>query len=106
MSFNFPGVHRVAGIAHKPVVILCNWQIKETVEGKFFLGEETHNGAGRVSTVIVDFDEKTKSGRTLSGRVYELVGDSGSSSKVEYLWDCYKQINRLTDLPVQTSITG
>lgn len=104
MSFNFPNVCRVAGIAHKPVVTLRNWQIKETVEGKFFAGED--NGAGRVSTVIVDFDEKTKSGRTLSGRVYELVGDSGSSSQVEYLWGCYKQINRLTDLPVQTSITG
>ena len=104
MSFNFPGIHRVAGVAHKPKVTLRNWQIKETVEGKFFAGEE--GGAGRVSTDIVEFDEKTKCGRTRSGRVYELVGDSRSTLQVEYLWASYKQINRLTDLPVQTSITG
>lgn len=105
MPFNFPGVHRAAAVAHQPFVRLHNWQIKETVEGKFFAGE-TYNGAGRISTDIVEFDEVSKCGQTRSGRVYELVGDSGSSPKVEYLWECYKQINRLTDLPVQTSITG
>ncbi|MGN8134603.1 hypothetical protein ACTJLC_07735 [Paraburkholderia sp. 22099] len=42
--------------------------------------------SGRVTTFIVKFDPKTRRGVTRSGRIYELVGDSGVDAAANYLW--------------------
>jgi hypothetical protein len=89
---------KVASVEDKPSVRLKYWAIKKTDQGEYFVGDEI-GGRGRVSTRIIEFDEERKVGRTASGRVYELVGNSDYSSDGEYVWNYYKEINNLTELP-------
>jgi hypothetical protein len=88
----------VASVPDQPQIRLSNWTIKHCKEGDFFVGTNTAEGTGRVSTKIVMFDQHNRRGRTESGRVYELIGSPGYSNDGEYVWNTYKVINRLTEL--------
>jgi hypothetical protein len=70
-----------------PEVSLRNWRIIETTEGtRHFVGRNIHDDAGRVSSEIVEFDPVSRRGRTRSGRIYELVGQSGYDPDAAYVW--------------------
>lgn len=62
-------------------VILSHWNILQINTpdgcGEIFIGYSQNDGLGRVSTVIQQFDEATKSGRTKSGSEYTLLGEPG-----------------------------
>jgi hypothetical protein len=93
----------IGSIEEQPTVRLYNWSIKETNDGNYFVGSEGYGG-GRVSTKIVEFDQVKMIGRTISGRIYKLCGDSHYSSEGEYVWQHYKRINNLTEmLPLECS---
>lgn len=88
---------KVASVEDAPSVKLRYWNIKKTDQGEYFVGDEV-GGRGRVSTQILEYDEKKNVGRTASGRVYQLVGQPGYSADAEYVWSYYKEINNLRDL--------
>ncbi|MFM0561692.1 hypothetical protein [Paraburkholderia sediminicola] len=71
----------------QPIVFLSRWQVMETDEGsRYFIGRNMERGSGRASTRIVKFDPTTRRGVTGSGRIYELVGESGVDTAANYLW--------------------
>ncbi|MGP8438944.1 hypothetical protein ACT2FY_27175 [Paraburkholderia fungorum] len=71
----------------QPIVFLSRWQVMETDEGsRYFIGRNMERGSGRASTRIVKFDPTTRRGVTGSGRIYELVGESGVDKAANYLW--------------------
>lgn len=89
-------IWKVAPVDAQPSITLTRWSIRHTNDGDYFVG--FHNGAGRVSTKVVTFDDETKKGVTESGRVYQLSGEPGISGDAEHTWGMYKQINGLTEL--------
>ncbi|WP_144156031.1 hypothetical protein [Paraburkholderia sp. BCC1885] len=71
----------------QPIVFLSRWQVMETEDGfRHFIGHNMETMTGRASTGIVKFDPETRRGVTGSGRIYELVGESGADTKANYLW--------------------
>lgn len=65
------------------VVYLTNWIVLETNEGsRHFAGWNSHEKEGRVSSAIKGMSIQHLVGRTLSGRVYQLVGANSSLDKV------------------------
>lgn len=65
---------KVPSVTVEPVIELDFWQICKSSRGTFhFAGY--HNGAGRCSSKIVNFDKSTLTGTTRSGRKYHLVPD-------------------------------
>jgi hypothetical protein len=92
-------IWKIGSIKEQPSVRLYRWKIMKMEEGSFFAGDEG-SGSGRVSTDIVEFDSEKNIGRTKSGRVYELVGEESPnlSMNADYVWNMYKDINRLTEL--------
>jgi hypothetical protein len=70
------------------VVWLERWSIREFADGaQYFVGYSRETRDGRVSTKIVQFDNSARTARTLSGRVYQLVGMSGWESNAEYVFN-------------------
>lgn len=68
-------------------VILERWSIREVSSGaRHFVGFNIVRGDGRVSTPIVSFDPVTRTGRTITGSTYELVGRAGRDNDAEYVW--------------------
>ncbi|WP_321943312.1 SANTA domain-containing protein [Paraburkholderia tropica] len=75
------------------VVRLLHWSIREFENGsRFLVGFSREIRDGRVSAAIVELDVVTRSARTASGRIYQLVGLSGSNSEAEYVFDCVAEI--------------
>lgn len=93
----------VAEIADEPEIRLNSWRLYEAVgvygdgiESRHFVGALTDDGSGRVSSRIEQFDSISGRGLTMSGRVYELVGQPGLSSEGEYVWKAFCRINEVT----------
>lgn len=87
-----------ADLDFEPEIQLICWTVKRDRRGNsYFVGTRADDGCGRVSTPIVEFDSDKRSGRTRSGRVYELVGPSGHSSNGEYVWSIYKAANNIKE---------
>ncbi|MFM0366207.1 hypothetical protein [Paraburkholderia sediminicola] len=81
------GIWKSPPVELQPMVFLSRWQVMETSEGfRFFIGHNMETMSGRVTTFILKFDPKTRRGVTRSGRIYELVGDSGVDTAANYLW--------------------
>jgi len=69
------------------IVFLSCWQVMETDEGsRYFIGYSMETMSGRASIHIVKFDPETRRGVTGSGRIYELVGESGVDTEANHLW--------------------
>ena len=104
------GIHAAAGITEQPEIILERWSVKE-VSGylkrpgrtRHFVGWNVVDVEGRASTAICEFDPTTRRGRTESGRVYELRGDSGYQADAAYIWKRWSLINGLTE---ETDVTA
>lgn len=74
-------------VALQPIVFLSRWQVMETDNGfRYFIGHNIETMSGRASTRIVKFDQETRRGVTGSGRIYELVGESGVDMEANHLW--------------------
>jgi len=79
------GIWNVAPVADEPMTRLSHWRIF-LVDGKdvHFAGYAGHEG--RVCSAIQSFDPVTGRGVTRSGRIYELVGESGFNGDAMYVW--------------------
>ncbi|WP_414446773.1 hypothetical protein AB4851_08270 [Burkholderia sp. 22PA0099] len=77
-------------VEQQPSVMLALWKILRVDAGtQHFVGADTRDYTGRVSTAIVRFDAAAMVGETSSGRVYSLVGAPGDSEQADYVWDTW-----------------
>jgi hypothetical protein len=69
-------------------VVLERWSIRERddTSERHFVGFDTVNNDGRVSTPIRVFDPVTRTGSTATGSTYQLVGRAGRDKDAEYVW--------------------
>lgn len=95
-------IWRPATVEQQPHVKLTRWrvfQVSANLEHKgdsiHFVGDAGYEG--RVSSPIVEYDEKTQRGVSRSGRVYELDGPTGSSSDALYVWGVW--LDRVGNAP-------
>ena len=73
------GIWKSPPVELEPVVFLSRWQVMETDKGfRHFIGHNMETMSGRASTPIVKFDPETRRGVTQSGRIYELIAESGA----------------------------
>jgi hypothetical protein len=92
-------VWRPLPVSEDPVIVLVNWRVLsiDSVDGAesshHFNGYHTTDRGGRVSSKILEYDPKTKTGATRSGRRYQLLGPSGRSADALYVWDHWAQHN-------------
>ena len=71
-----------------PEILLERWSIREVHSGeRYFVGFDTVECDGRVSTPIVSFDARARLGLTSSGRRYRLLGRAGFDKDGEYVWN-------------------
>ncbi|AFQ52177.1 hypothetical protein [Burkholderia cepacia] len=87
-----------------PDVTLSSWRILEIDAGtRHFVGADALGFTGRVSSAITVFDRGTLRGQTLSGRVYQLVGQDGWSLDAEYVWKRWCALNNVKSYSDVTS---
>jgi hypothetical protein len=80
-----------------PRIPLSRWRIFEIQDGsRHFVGVDMFDSSGRVSSPIVTFDPATMQGTTQTGRIYELIGRTGSSLNVEYVWTRWCELYEVT----------
>lgn len=91
------GVYRAPDVSDQPFVSLERWRIFRVPEGDFHLcGIIPASGHdGRVSSKLVQFDPKTLTGTTQSGRMYKLAGDTGEHRDAAYIRDIWLRVNRI-----------
>ncbi|MEM5371643.1 hypothetical protein V4C53_37225 [Paraburkholderia azotifigens] len=86
----------VDSIASQPQVSIVRWKVLEIDDGtRHFVGADERDFSGRVSSAIEIFDRTTMCGRTLSGRVYQLVGGPGRSDDADYVWHHWCVVNEV-----------
>ncbi|WP_322046646.1 hypothetical protein [Paraburkholderia sp. J67] len=89
-------IWNIASVATEPEVSLLRWRVLEIDDGtRHFVGLDDRNFTGRVSSAIVAFDLATQRGKTLSNRVYQLVGDPGHADNADYVWQEWCAVNQV-----------
>lgn len=98
-------------VESEPQVRLSEWRVLEVAYAdgaiprtRHFVGCDPYDGSGRVSSAIASLDILRRRATTKRGRVYELVGRSGSSSNAEYVWGVWcriKEVASFTDVTAQ-----
>ncbi len=83
-------------VDEEPQVILDQWQVFESPVGRHFVGYVNRWQEGRVSSPILKFDESTMKGVSRSGKVYELIGNTGFSVDADYVLDRWLAMNDWT----------
>lgn len=77
----------IGPVSLEPEVSITRWRVFEVDGGaKHFVGADERNFSGRVSSEIVAFDCEARRGRTVSGRVYQLIGSPGRTDDADYVW--------------------
>ena len=90
------GLWRTTSVSETPEIVLRRWTIRELDNGdRHFVGYNVTEGEGRVSSKIVEFDPKTMRGKTRSGRVYQLDGESSINIDAEYVWNGWCAMYRI-----------
>jgi hypothetical protein len=98
------GVWSCAPVSERPELVLTDWRVFEvllpgsTARTRHYIGYNTSDREGRVSSAIVMFDPAAMCGVTKSDRVYELRGRSGWNGDADYTWNRWKHINSATDV--------
>ena len=97
-------IWEVSSIDIEPETKLTWWSIREVAlvgepgMTRHFVGEVAQwHPEGRVSSPIVEFDPVKMRGITRSGRVYQLIGPTGSTKESDYVWAWWCAINHVVD---------
>ncbi|WP_185642720.1 hypothetical protein [Burkholderia sp. Bp9140] len=97
-------IWRLPSVEEVPDVSISSWRIFEIDAGtRHFVGADTLDFTGRVSSAITIFDPVTLRGQTRSGRVYQLVGKDGWSIDAEYVWKRWCDVNEVRSYSDVTS---
>ncbi len=94
------GIWKPTSVSESPDVSLVRWFVIEAnrePKTRHFVGYNTREREGRVSSTIVSFDKETMKGVTRSGRVYSLFGDGGSDPDARYVLGRWLEINDIHD---------
>ncbi|KVK93974.1 hypothetical protein WJ47_00160 [Burkholderia ubonensis] len=90
-------IWRIAPVIDEPEVSLSRWKILETADGiRHFVGADSRDRTGRVSSEVVTFDPRSLRGETRSGRIYQLIGEPGRSDNADYVWKRWCELNSVT----------
>ncbi len=79
-------VWSVAPVDEEPEIVLKDWTVFEVTSSfwpdktRHFVGYNSLDREGRVSSAIIQFDAEKATGITKSGRVYRLLGKQGTGS--------------------------
>ena len=91
-------VWQVAPVSETPDIVLIRWQVMQLPNGDLhFVGWNVRDSEGRASTKIAEFDPSTRSARTDSGRIYQLVGPTGRDSDGMYVWRRWMKVNGVSE---------
>jgi hypothetical protein len=102
-------IWKVQPVNECPEITLVQWRIFEAKSPywdgytRHFIGYNTNDGEGRVSSAIHSFDPDSMQGFTRSGRIYKLSGSAGWNRDAEFVWSRWCQINHVED---QRDVTG
>ena len=87
-------------VESEPQVRLSDWTVREVTylddavsRTRHLVGCDHYDRSGRVSSAIASFDVLRRRASTRRGRVYELLGRSGSSANADYVWGLWCRIN-------------
>ncbi len=77
---------------------LRRWRVIEVISlngtrSRHVYGHDVTNDTGRASSAIKEFDVKTMTATTRSGRNYQLVGAPGNARSGEHAWQHWCSIN-------------
>lgn len=97
-------VWSIDSIEDRPDVTLRDWAVFEVpLNGpgqpwtRHLAGWSCEDQQGQVCSAVQQFDPRTASCLTESGRVYRLLGRPGLNADAEYVWNRWKRIAGLTD---------
>ena len=77
-------------VTDEPVLNLSSWRVFRLHDGDLHLvGINERNGEGRVSRAIDAIDPCTLVCASSSGRFYRLIGQPGSHSDADYVWQAW-----------------
>jgi len=99
------GIHRIQPVAKEPETAISQWAMVLVTDAH---GHKTRhlvgsaNGEGRVTSPIKAIDTSTRTATSESGRLYRLLGDSGSDSDARYVFANWL---RLTQTRVVRDVT-
>ena len=95
---SMPTVWKPTSVVDEPVTELRRWRVFQVAavfnaDGPpttHFVGDAGYEG--RVSSPILEYDPISRQGRSGSGRIYKLVGNSGYDRDAEHTWNRWQQI--------------
>ena len=98
-------------VTDEPEVKLTQWRvylvkadIDSTGDTIHFVGSVGYRySEGRVCSPVQTYDPTTKKGITRSGRIYELVGQSGHNRDALYVWN--RWLNKFNPIPEIVDLT-
>lgn len=94
-------VWSVAPVTEQPELELEHWQVMQLPNGdRHFVGWNVTDREGRASSKISEFDTTTARGRTDSGRVYQLLGRTGSDRDALHTWRRWMRVNGAVEADV------
>lgn len=104
-------IWRPDSVTDEPEVKLTQWRvylvkanIDSTGDTIHFVGSVGYRySEGRVCSPVQTYDPTTKKGITRSGRIYELVGQSGHNRDALYVWNHW--LNRFNPIPEIVDLT-
>ncbi|CAJ0776320.1 hypothetical protein P3T32_000984 [Ralstonia sp. GP73] len=92
----------VPPVSVQPQATLTRWRVFETELGqRHLVGHCVESSHGRVTSAVVSFDFRTRTGITSSGRRYALSGNSGYDDDAQYiwlLWTLYNAVKEFKDV--------
>lgn len=101
-------IWKTQSVLQTPEINLNAWRVFEVSSDlwpkitRHFVGYNSTNREGRVSSEIITFDTAEARGVTCSGRVYQLCGGNGLNHDAEYVWSYWKGRNKITQ---ETDVT-
>lgn len=95
-------IYSIGSIEQEPKTFLSYWKIYKIGDDFHFNGIEGRFGDSRFSSKIVEFDPATLTGKTRSGRLYQLVGETGNDREAEHIANAWMQMNSVDTKTVST----
>lgn len=101
----FPNIWATAPVEVEPEKWIDCWRVFKVVKtnltgfedsfGLHFVGRNTVENNGAVSSKIENFDPISMCGNTRSGRIYQLTGQPGFSDDAQYVFNKWCRINQV-----------
>lgn len=92
------GVWQIPSVEQAPQDALECWEVFEIENGeRHLVGRSCRFQEGRATTAIVAFNPVSRTIRTQSGRLYELLGQRGPNGDARYVWGHWCEANSVRE---------